>query len=715
MNLISLSDAKAHTCNEREQSLIEHLENTATLASSFASHFGFRINAYYAGLYHDIGKCTEEFAKRLEGGPRVNHSSAGAYLMFREKRIAESIAIASHHTGLLDMGRGDKYETGTFLSMICNNPELDDFRVFLDELGRPDASDNTINEFHDISAMQWFVRVHFLFSSLVDADYSDTRRFMENDDSVHLYDFANICDIILKKADEYLQSSPSSTLNAVRNAMLEECIAHGGMKQGLYTLTIPTGGGKTFSSLAFAASHARNHKNIRRIIYVIPYTSIIEQNAEVIRKITGNENVLEHHSVSPIYFSEGEDAEAVRMRLAAENWDIPIIVTTNEQFFESLFSNIPSKCRKIHNISDSVIIFDEAQMFPRKYLALFSSLLETLVGDKNYGITAVLCTATQPSLDCFLNKHKPVEIVSSQLSADPVFNRVCFVNIGDINDFQDFIMRISEPMQSLVIVNRKADAKMIYEALPVEGRYYLSTNLTPYSRSCILLEIRQRLKKGKICHVVSTSLIEAGVDVDFPVVFREIYGLDSIIQAGGRCNREGLNKSDSSKVYIFNLCSMKNYADYSRKCNATRFVLDRYDDISSPESIREYYKMYYRDSRTDDALDLFRYRLDRLPFEEIGNKIKIIDGTSIGIFIRQNEYAEEIYQKITKGGVSRDLLRRASQFTVRCPVYVAEAMIADGSVEIIFETFCVLKLETCYNEDTGICYSHKEEAEAFFF
>lgn len=707
MNFFS---ARAHVDEEgRYQLLIDHLKNTAELAATFASHFNAYDNGYVAGLYHDIGKCTEAFGKRLEGGPMVDHSTAGAYFLCKKKRLLESIAVASHHTGLQDMGSGDKYEVGTFSARIRNYKNENEIADFLEWLDGFAPEGDLLNNY-EYEALQFFITEHFLFSSLVDADYTDTGRFLGSIPDKMFYDFNLVCKRILDKADMYLNAKSDKCINILRNKMLQKCLDKASSKQGLYSLTMPTGSGKTFSSLAFAAKHASFHSNIRRIIYVIPYLSIIEQNAAVIRDIVGAENVLEHHSVSPV-FSDGESIGNTTLQLAAENWDIPIVVTTNEQFFESMFSAKPSRCRKIHNIADSIIIFDEAQMLPLKYLQLFSALLEELVYNDRYGITAVLCTATQPSLDVFMKHEAPIEIVDETLSCDPVFKRN---HVKDIRDkkFSDVCDMASSYQQALVIVNRKKDARTVYDAFPSEGRYYLTTNLTPHSRRRILAEIKNRLSLGLICHVVSTSLIEAGVDVDFPIVFREKSGLDSVIQAAGRCNREGRYSALQSIVYVFNSGNTPNYADYSRKVWACDSTFNSFSDVFSVEAVRRYYDLYYHLSQTQEAMELFK---TRLPFKKIGDEIRIIDKTDAGIFIRQNDDAEEIFESICKGGVTRNILRRATEYTVRCPKDVVQSLINSGEVTKITDDFTLLINNLNYNEDTGYDYCSLDGSDALFF
>lgn len=313
---------------------------------------------------------------------------------------------------------------------------------------------------------------------------------------------------------------------------------------GLYTLTVPTGGGKTISSMAFAMKQAvKYHK--QRIIYVIPYLSIIDQTAKNFKDLLGEENVLESHS--SVNYDDTEEDLADRMKLASENWDAPIVITTNEQFWESLYGSRTSKCRKLHNLADSVIIFDEAQMMPLDFLTPCLKALEELV--TQYSVSAVLCSATQPALSRYLTL-KPREIMENIPDLYQFFNRVTWQFDGE-RTYDDLAAQIKTHQQALCIASTKKEAMEIYSRLADEDSFYLSTNLCPVHRMKVIDEIRRRLKEGNPCRVVSTSIISVGVDVDFPVAYLEYTGLDSLIQGAGRCNREGRKSPAESLVHIF--------------------------------------------------------------------------------------------------------------------------------------------------------------------
>ena len=393
-----------------------------------------------------------------------------------------------------------------------------------------------------------------LFSCLVDADYQDTQNFMEGPPPRGGYSTPAA---LLEKLQQYIQPwwDARTELNRKRCEILQTCLDAGpACPDGPYTLTVPTGGGKTVASLAFALTHAAA-RGKDRVIYVIPYTSIIDQTAEVFQKILGPENVVEHHAGVETSVPEGDaDPALYRKALATENWDAPVIVTTAVQFFESLYGSRPARCRKLHNIANSVVVFDEAQTLPVPHLRPCVAAIGQLV--QYYGVTAVLCTATQPALQPLFAELAPGlalrELRPDTAGMESVFRRTTLAMAGELSE-EALTAQLNAAPQALCVVNRRATAQKLYAALAEEGRYCLTTLLCPADRKRLLREIRARLQAGLPCRVVSTSLIEAGVDVDFPAVWREEAGLDSILQAAGRCNREGRRAADSSPVTVFRL------------------------------------------------------------------------------------------------------------------------------------------------------------------
>lgn len=537
--------------DDRTQTVSEHLNGTAELCAGFAAAFGAEDQGKLAGLAHDLGKYSAAFQRRLQGSTeRVDHATAGAAECCRLNQGSAAFAVAGHHGGLPDGGgQGDTWEEGTFIGRMRKAAfgKLEPYETWKKEIKLPLIPQP---EFAGCCEEMFFTRM--LYSCLVDADFLDTETFMEG--KALKRGGGDTIDTLEDKLRSYVSGwfPPKTELNRERCAMLTRCVEQGECQSpGLFTLTIPTGGGKTVASLAFALRHARAH-GLRRIVYVIPYTSIIEQNAQVFRDILGDENVLEHHS-GVLYDIEDEARpENARLARATENWDMPVVVTTAVQFFESLFAARGSKCRKLHNLAQSVIIFDEAQMLPVKYLRPCVFAIAQLV--KRYGVSAVLCTATQPALDGMFREFLPdrpaVELCPPELFRPEIFRRVTFRREETLSG-EKLAGQINAQKQALCIVNSRKSAQRIYGLLEPEGAFHLSTLMYPAHRKAILTEIRARLKSGLGCRVISTSLIEAGVDVDFPAVFREEAGLDSILQAAGRCNREGKRSVVESVVTIF--------------------------------------------------------------------------------------------------------------------------------------------------------------------
>lgn len=434
------------------------------------------------------------------------------------------------------------------------------------------------------------MNTRMLFSCLVDADFLDTEQALQGEKPRGGY--ANVKELLarLVRSVEPWLKEPKTALCARRNEILSRCLKGGDDARGLYTLTVPTGGGKTVASLAFALSHAVA-QGMERVIYVIPYTSIIEQTANTFAERIGRENVLEHHSQAELGKDEedADDVETQRRRLACENWDAPVIVTTAVQFFESLYATRTSRCRKLHNMARSVIVFDEAQTLPMPMLKPCVFAVAELV--RHYGATAVLCTATQPALGKLFAAYAP-EYPMREIAPDPdglfdFFRRVTFRQEGQLTD-AEVAQRLTEDERVLCVVNSRKRARAIYQMLPEEGRYHLSTLMTAQDREQTLKLVRQRLKNEETCRVVSTSLIEAGVDVDFPAVWREKAGLDSILQAAGRCNREGENALADSVVHIFS--GEGNIpAEVKRRISPLEYVVANYADINTREAIAAYF------------------------------------------------------------------------------------------------------------------------------
>ena len=654
--------------NKEFQTVAQHLIGTAKLCRKFAAAFGAEVDGHLAGLTHDIGKCTEEFQNRLlNDGPVVDHATAGAMACAMQGNRYVAACVAGHHGGLQDFGnmRTARRDDGTFYGRLLKGRE----EGCLEHCGEsgvalPMAAISAAQGLNTLQASFW---TRMLYSCLVDADFLDTERFMNGErDRGGCDDMA----ALLARLRAYIEpwQTPTTELNRLRCEILNICMEAGRKPKGVYTLTVPTGGGKTVASLAFALRHAVEH-GMQRVIYVIPYTSIIDQNAQVFRDILGSGNVLEHHFGVQFDLSDGAAAEDVRKALATENWDMPVVVTTAVQFFESLYAARSSRCRKLHNLANSVIIFDEAQMLPLPHLRPCVAAMASLA--EQFHSTVVLCTATQPSLDDLLRTYAPscpvTELCPQTALLYDRFCRVTFRQAGVLTD-EALAEQLNARRQVLCIVNSRKAAQKLFALLPPEGSYHLSTLMIPAQRQALLGEIRERLTQGKLCRVVSTSLIEAGVDVDFPAVYRELAGLDSVMQAAGRCNREGKRSAEDSIVTIFERTELPPLL-FRAAIGAAREALGEGRDPAAPETMARYFRSLR--SLTGDALDkqgvikAFTQGIEgcEFPFRTVAEKFHLIDQNTYTIYIPYGEGAA-LLQRLQDGECSRDLYRKLGRYAV---------------------------------------------------
>lgn len=695
--------------DQRKQTVLEHLEGTAALSSHFAKSFGAEEIGRLAGLAHDIGKYSDAFQRRLQGGSRVDHSTAGAYECWLKNQPVAAFCIAGHHGGLPDGGgRGDHSDLPTFNGRMRKAVEgkLEPYPQWRQEITLPSPQCLPFQGKSGVLDAFFFTRM--LYSCLVDADYLDTERFMAgeapsrgNDESM---------EVLYRRLERYIAGwfPPQGEVNTLRCNVLEQCISQGSaQKSGLFTLTVPTGGGKTVASLAFALRHACAQRKTR-IIYVIPYTSIIEQTAEIFRNILGEENVLEHHA-NVLYETapSGEATpETAKLMRATENWDMPIIVTTAVQFFESLYANRSSQCRKLHNIANSVIIFDEAQMLPLPYLRPCVHAIAQLTA--HYGVTAILCSATQPVLQPIFQEFLPgcviPELCASSVIRSPVFQRVRFQKAGTLS-FTQLHQRLQNAEQVLCIVNSRKNAQLVFEGIQGEGRYHLSTLMIPFHRKAVLAEIRQRLKQGRPCRVVSTSLIEAGVDVDFPLVFREEAGLDSILQAAGRCNREGRRPASESIVTIFKAETAPPQL-FSAAIAAGQEAMDQYEDLTDPDAIAYYFHalMDLKGQKMQDQKGILsRIQEGDFPFRTIAERFHLIEEDTRTIYIPIGD-GERLVNRLRQGEHSRQLFRELGQYGVSVYDQQFRALDNAAAVETLDDGSVILTDLSLYLDDTGLVF-----------
>jgi len=611
------------------QLLKDHLRNVGKLAKQFAEPLGLAEEAQLAGLLHDLGKYADRFQARLRN-PRIhgiNHWAAGAKKAAELKVALVDYAIDGHHTGLPSFSDLQqtmrKMSSAEFVRELtgCSEPIPELLRRFeADGLQLPSPPPRQQSDLFAAA-----LRARMYFSCLVDADFLDTEAHFDPTQSAQ----RGVPDLQPRRALELLKNhlamkSGEGSVNAIRRQLLHDCLQAAPKPPGLFTLTAPTGSGKTLASLAFALQHiidqngrlpADDHHRFRRIIVVIPFTSIIEQTARVYRELFeeafGSDYVLEHHSaVAPRERKEdsGRDAEEERLRrarLAAENWASPLIVTTNVQFFESLFSNRPSDCRKLHNIGRSVVLFDEVQTLPPRLVPSLLSAIRLLTRD--YGVTAVFMTATQPAFAA-AGKALPYDWPSVEISSNPAAmaemlqrTRIELPAPATTLAWPELAQRLTAETQSLCVVNTTKDARELFQLikqLKPDSAFHLSARLCPAHRREKLAEIRRRLapQSARPCHLVSTQLIEAGVDVDFPIAFRALGPLDSIIQTAGRCNREGRH-FEPRPVVIFRPRAIKlPPGAYTLATMKTEEFLTRHPSVSlhQPETYQKYFAEFYQ-------------------------------------------------------------------------------------------------------------------------
>ncbi len=705
-----------------EQSIKDHLYGTAKRAEEFAEEFGCGAAGNFCGILHDIGKYSKQFQERIrnpENTKKVDRSTAGALeaLHISNYNIPFSMVIAGHHSGLMDGGsyRFSGEETGTFFGRLKSKiPDYSGWEKDI-KVGPAEVPPFCIKGDNRMFSMAFFIRM--MYSCLVDADYLDTELFM-NGGQIGRQGYPSIEDLLLRFEQyigkwlgrEEFENEKQKRLYKKRNQILEECMEKGEKwDRGLYTLTVPTGGGKTTASLGFALKHMKK-RGMKRVIYVIPYTSVIDQNAAVFGNILGEENILEHHSGMLYEMEENQRDHSLSCRkaLAAENWDMPIIVTTAVQFFESVFASKSSKCRKLHNIANSVIIFDEAQTLPVSYLEPCVAAISELVA--HYRSTVILCTATQPVLDSIFKKYLPggeiQEICNDVMDLGKYFKRTEISNAGTLS-LDELRYRIEGREQVLCIVNKRKTAQELYSGLPKDGAFCLTTLLYPAHRKKKFGEIKDRLNRGLPCRVIATSLVEAGVDLDFPEVYRQEIGLDSLIQSAGRCNREGRREVKESNVYLFRLEDDDNMF-FGQNIDALRETLRHYSNPASLEAISFYFQFYRKLLGKENLdqkriMDAFERGIggSMFPFNTVSKRFKLIESQTKTIYIPVDE-AEEWIEELYNGYPTRKLFRKLGQYGVNAyPNHLRELWEA-GCLEMVGDMVYVLRDMNQYSDDTGL-------------
>jgi CRISPR-associated endonuclease/helicase Cas3 len=638
----------AHSLRDRPtsewQPLEEHLAFTADLAEQYASSYAPGWGRL-AGLWHDLGKYQPAFQRYIGADPeehcesagRTAHSGAGALLARVNQCYPLAFVIAGHHAGL------------------CNKEalkaRLEREGTALDESRRGgippgvEAHQRPSGPAGIKTKQQLALWTRMIFSALVDADYIDTERFYQPDLVRGAFPALPALEASLSLFLDTLQTQvDASPVNEMRRRILNSCLLAASEPPGLFSLTVPTGGGKTYASLAFALRHAVQWSK-RRIIVVIPYTSILEQTAAAFRRaLAGNEDtVVEHHS------NLDPDRESARHKLACENWDAPIVVTTSVQFFESLYANRTSRCRKLHNVADSVVVFDEVQTFPANLLDPVRHVLRELAA--NYNSTLVFCTATQPALG--LPAREIVPDVQGEFGVVRHRCSVRFPSTPEPVTWESLAAEIRAEPRVLAIVHRRADAEAL-ASLVGEDCLHLSARMCALHRTQVLARVKAQ---PGACRLIATQLVEAGVDLDFPVVYRAMAGADSLAQAAGRCNREGRGRGE---LRIFQAPTQPP-PGILRKALATAQSLQRENllDLSNPQTFPEYFRRLYAYSELDPGVLAAE---DALNFEDSARLFRLIDDSGAPVLAPFADWQQRLNS--AQYSPSRTAYRRLQPVTV---------------------------------------------------
>ncbi|MBC7378605.1 MAG: CRISPR-associated endonuclease Cas3'' [Burkholderiaceae bacterium] len=757
----------AHSQNEQGDwhGLADHSQSVGRMAGEFAAPFRATLWAELAGRWHDLGKARPGFQRyvrsnadaHIEGrvaGTEKTHSAAGALharAMFVQhlgpqqgellSRVLQYL-IAGHHGGLADwnagaLGQGlaprlssteaqSEYNEALQAALVvmpalCEAPDRDELR---------NAALNTASLRDRTQPLARSIWLRMLFSALVDADFLDTEAHFKHKSGSHRAGFPGLRQYrdllnahLTRMAGQVAARGLADTaVMQARAAVLAQCRQKAALPPGVFSLTVPTGGGKTLSSLAFALEHACQH-GLRRVVYAIPYTSIIEQTASVFGAIFGADNLVEHHSQADADPAQ----ETARSRLACENWDAPLVVTTNVQLLESLFADRTSRCRKLHRLAGSVIILDEAQMLPPEFLQPVLDGLNVLL--THYGITLLLCTATQPVLTdmATFDPRKglrglpvPTAIIDDEARLFAQLRRTTVHWPADLTtptEWPELLPCLLAHPSALVIVNTRRDAAELTRALP-PGTLHLSAAMCGAHRQAVIEEIRQRLKAQREgdatpFYVVSTQLIEAGVDVDFPVVFRALAGLDSIAQAAGRCNREG--RQAQGDVHVFVRPIPKLLAQLGSAAGTTISLHDQgLTDALAPEAFERYFKLFYPRQPSFDVRDVQVELEDRdgqlqFNFRTAAKKFRLIDDEDQASLLvpyhvidGHHAHLELLIASLSRGDTDRWLMRAIQRYTVTIRKRELEKLERQGDVKPLLPGLYLLVDETIYDRLFGL-------------
>lgn len=718
------------------QRLPNHHDRAARLAAASGQHVGLPLCAGMAARFHDFGKYDPAFQRRLHGDTiSVDHSTAGASLLLNraapglQTAVAEVLAhaILGHHAGLPDAIGSEAARARRIDSFRPRDPVPPEITAAAEVDLSPLPAEILAKVRPAHRGFDLSVAGRMVFSCLVDADFRDTEDYYDAlEGRAHDRDWPALAEILpgLRAAfDAHMaRLAADSDLNRLRADILSHLRNGAALPPGLFTLTVPTGGGKTLASMGFALDHAARHGH-RRIIAAIPYTSIIDQTAATLRGLFGDV-VLEHHSAidEERPGQQGRD----KLRLAMEDWAAPIVVTTNVQLFESLFAARPSRCRKLHNIAGSIIILDEAQCLPRPLLMPALRMLDTLA--THYGCTIVLCTATQPAFDS-AQLPDGLPLAGRELAPDPEalarrLRRARILDGGEMTD-EALIDALRRTPQAMVIVNSRRHALELFqagEAAGLEGMVHLTTRQYPAHRRRIIADIRDRLANGRPCRLIATSLIEAGVDLDFPKGWRAEAGLDSIVQSAGRVNREGNRPMAESTLTIFRAPGHPPHAQIRPLAEAMHATAAGFghENLLDAGAIRDWFeRVYWRegaDRMGQPMVAAFRFGPTGTEFQyrSTAEAFRMIDSSMVPVIVPRDEKARRAVERLGIADVPSAALARDLQvFAVQVPAPARDLLRANGHTrfhapELRGDQFCVLETDGLYREDIGLWWERAD-------
>lgn len=709
----------------------QHSEDTARRCRTF-SIASLKDIMYVMGLIHDVGKYQFSFQRRMEGAKiQVEHSACGAQIA--KERYQPPLAalmgycITGHHSGIPD--GGSIHDTPEMSTLSGRRKRIfEDYSAYQKELVLPAIAEEALHQFlvqdcennMDKLVDKFAFLTRYCFSCLTDADWLDTAEFCNGSQNRSLQSDFIIC---RDKVKETLSAFQCKTdLQKNRALLQKQVFAKVKQDAEIYLMNMPTGSGKTLCSILFALERALGRKKKKRIIYIIPYNSIIEQTAEIFEKMFGEAAEILRHQSTFSYDDSADLSEDCRLtiKLATENWDAQLIITTAVQFFESIYSNKRGKLRKLHNMADSILVFDEVHLMPRDYLQPCLQAISYIT--KYLGSEAVFLTATMPNFKKLIEQYalpssKILDLIDDTALFDH-FKKCSYRSLGRISD-DALLLKADGAPASLIIVNKRTTAKRLYAGCTGQ-KYHLSTYMTALDRSRVISEIKEALRRleedypdlqnvpdRRKITVISTSLIEAGVDLDFYTVFRELSGLDSVLQAGGRCNREG--KRHDAEVFVFQLESEIGKRSFDERANITKGLLADFDDIASPECIAAYYDRLFflkKDDIVKNAITQDCHDITSLPFKQYAQHFELIDSKTVSVVAAQNENCKKLVETLKATGFCNQ--RALQKYVFSVYHYELEALIAQHVVDD-FGTgiWCLTNLDY-YSAETGVVFEGKD-------